>query len=170
MSMRDKLRENPRAALFAAFGQVRAGMLGVEGTGQHMQPMTHFPDADTGEIWFITSLNSDLVRAVGLGAQAQYCIMTPEQDFHACMSGPLEQIYAEDKLDEIWSPALSAWFKDGKEDKDICMLRLTLDEASIWASTNSSIIFAVEIARANLAPDHAPDIGEHRIIQFGRAA
>ena len=170
MSLRDTLKDDPQDAVYTILGDVRAGMLGVEGSGQHMQPMTHFPDPDSGEVWFVTSLDSDLVRAVGLGAQAQYCLITPDQDGHACLRGPISQVESREKLDEIWSPALSAWFEGGKDDPDICLLRLTLNEAAVWASTSSAVVFAFEIARANLEADHRPAVGEHRIVHFGKAA
>lgn len=170
MTMRDTLRETPQKAVYAALADLRAGMLGVEGSGQHMQPMTHFVDEAAGEIWFITSASSDLVRAVGLGGQAHYCIITPDQTTHACLMGPLEQVSSREKLDEIWSPAVAAWFKEGKDDPEICLLRLTLNTAAVWASTSSAVVFAVEMARSAMSESHLPDVGDHRIVTFDAAA
>lgn len=50
--MQDDLQTNPRGALDG----VRVGMLGLSGGGKGMQPVTHFPNADAGGIWFIASI------------------------------------------------------------------------------------------------------------------
>ena len=104
MDMLEKVRADARTALFDAMTEVRAGMLGVEGSGQHMQPMTHFLDEDTAELWFITASDTDLVRAVGQGARAHYCVISKDQTLHACLSGTIVQSQDTDKLDALWSP------------------------------------------------------------------
>ena len=44
-----------RAQFWSRMAQSRVSMLWVEGSGQHPQPMTHYADAEAGDIWFITS-------------------------------------------------------------------------------------------------------------------
>lgn len=170
MSYLDQTRDDPRAALFAAMDDVHAGMLGVEGSGQHMAPMTHFHDPQTAEVWFITAADTDLVRAVGLGGRGRYCVVGKDQTFFACLTGALEQVEDKAKLHQLWSPVTSAWFKDGADDPRVVLLRLTLQDAAIWASTGNTLVFGFEIARANLSEDHTPDVGEHVVVRFDEAA
>ena len=166
MSMRSKVREAPRDALFDALADTRTGMLAVEGSGQLLQPMTHHADRATGEIWFITSIETDLVRAVGLGGRAQYCLASKAQDLHASMSGTLEQVDDPEKLDSLWSPFASAWFAEGREDPKIILLRLTLLDAELWASSESAVVMGIEMVRAAISPSHSPDLADHSVIRF----
>ncbi len=166
MSLRQNLRDDPKATLFAAMGNTRTGMLGVEGSGQHLQPMTHYPDAEKGEIWFLSSRQTDLVRAIGQGARAHFVFTNEDHDLHACMAGAIVQLYDDAKIDEIWSPVAAAWFPEGRQDPDLIALRLTLQEASVWASTESSVRFGIEILRSNLSEEHQPDVGDHIIVEF----
>lgn len=170
MSLRTELRKEPRQTLFDVLDEVRAGMLGVVGTDQHMQPMTHFPDADGAELWFVTSVNTDLVRAIGQGARAHYCVIGKDQDFHACLSGTIVQSQDRAKLESLWSPAVGAWFQGGIDDPAVCLLRMTLQDAALWASSDSIVAYGVEMLRANLSADHAPDLGDHVVVTFGAAA
>ncbi|SPH23479.1 hypothetical protein DEA8626_02542 [Defluviimonas aquaemixtae] len=170
MGNRSELHENPRAKLFAHLGEVRAGMLGVEGSGQHMQPMTHFTDPDRAELWFLTGIETDLVRAVGQGARAHFCFVGKDQDFYACLSGLLEQVEDREKLTEIWSPLASAWFPKGIDDPEVCLLRMTLHEAALWTVTGSALVFGFNVLRANLSEDREPDLGDHVVIRFDVAA
>jgi hypothetical protein len=43
---------------------------------------------------------------------------------------------------------------------------MPIREAEVWSSTDSTLQFGIEIARANLDPDKEPDLGAHDIIQF----
>ena len=166
MSHLSETRKDPRAALFHAMDQVTAGMLGVAGSGQHMQPMTHYPDPDRAEIWFVTSRDTDLAQAVGAGATAHYCIIGKGQDFHACLKGRLEIVEDRAKLDDLWSRVTAAWFPQGRDDPRVCLLRLRLEDGEVWASTRSGVVFGLEILRANLSEEHVPDLGEKTAVDF----
>ncbi len=152
--------------LFEHMDDVKAGMLGVDGSGQHMQPMAHYIDRDTRSLWFITASDTDLVRAVGPGADAHHCVIGKNHDFYACLKGRLTVSADTEKLDEIWNAVAAAWFEDGRDDAKVTLLKMDLMEASVWSNTSSSMLFAFEIARANLSATHKPEIGEHKIIDL----
>lgn len=166
MNMTKKVKADGRAVLFDVLGDQRVGMLGVTGANQHMQPMTHFADANSAELWFITSKETDLVRAVGKGARGEYCLVTSDNDFFASLTGTIEPSDDRNKLRELWSVVASAWFEDGRDDPDVALLRMTLQEAAVWTSTDSGMVFGLEIARAALSSDHQPDVGEHLVLRF----
>jgi general stress protein 26 len=170
MSDTDRTREDPFGLLFDQLGDVTAGMLGVVDSGQHMQPMTHFPDREAGAIWFITARDTDLVRAVGQGATAHYCVVGKKHDFHACLSGPLTAEHNPEKLDELWNAVTAAWFEGGRDDSQVVLLKLALNEAALWSSSDSSVVFGLEILRGNLSAEHKPDLGEHVVVRFPEAA
>ncbi|AXQ93805.1 pyridoxamine 5'-phosphate oxidase family protein [Cereibacter azotoformans] len=155
---------DPKAAFWKEVGKLRAGMLGIEGSGQHMQPMSHHCDETGGRIWFLTKRSTDLFKAVGPTSKAHFCIISPDQDFHACASGPVADEMDRAKLDEMWNPVVGAWF-EGKDDPDLVMLSVRLQSAAIWASTGSAARFAYEIAKANVT-DHDPDVGVHNVATF----
>lgn len=174
MTTVEKLKDEPAEALFDELGDARVGMLGVEGSHQHMQPMTHHLDRAEGALYFITSLETDLVRAVGTGATAHYCLIGADQEFYACMKGPIEQIEDQAKLDEVWSVFAAAWFEKGRSDPNVCLLRVMLHEASVWATGDNPVSIGWELAKSLMGSEDQPDIGTHIIIDFttrmGRAA
>lgn len=162
MNVQTRDQGEARAELFARLADTRAGMLGVDGTGR-MRPMSHFADEDAGVVWFITSRTADLAAEVGQGATAHYCLVADH--FYAVISGTVSPSEDDTKLDDLWGPVAAAWFK-GREDPDILLLKMPMREAELWTSTESSLHFGLEIARANLDSDHAPDIGTHQKIRF----
>ncbi|WP_108484525.1 pyridoxamine 5'-phosphate oxidase family protein [Oceaniglobus ichthyenteri] len=168
--MSDLSQAEARDTLFEMMDDVRAGMLGVSESGQHMQPMTHFFDRDTATLWFITSKQTDLVRAVGMGATAHFTVTGEDHKAWTCMSGPISQSADRAKLDELWSVVSAAWFDEGREDPDVCLLQMPLREAALWTATGNPLMFGMEIAKANMTEDKKPDIGDHVIINFQTAA
>ena len=48
----------------------------------------------------------------------------------------------------------------------LTMLALHVDDADIWASTDSTLKFGWEIAKANLSDDKTPDIGVRQHLTF----
>ena len=158
---KDRLREQLQSA--------RVGMLGVEGSHDHMQPMTHFADEDGTALYFITASDTDLVRQIGQGATAHYCLISKNHDYHACIEGLIEQHQNAAKLDELWSPMVGAFFEEGRDDPKVTLLKMVLREASIWESDDSVFKLGFEVAKSAMTDDIA-DVGNHVIVNFSSAA
>lgn len=64
-------RKDPQHTLWEELDGVRAGMLGLVGSGDHMQPMTHFVDRAASKLYFITSDQTDLAKQAGVTSPAR---------------------------------------------------------------------------------------------------
>ncbi len=166
MSYHDSLKDDPRATLFKALDDVRAGMLGLTAAGDGMQPMTHFADEAAGVIWFISSTQTQLVQGIGQGDDASYCLIGKDHDLHACIMGKIYHVHDREKLVKLWSPMAGAWFKDGPDDPTIALLRFQPEKAEIWASDVGVLRMGYEMLRSNLSAEHQPDVGSHAIVRF----
>lgn len=160
-----KTKSDPLQQLWDVLGDVHAGMLGVEGSGQHMQPMAPFIEKETNSIWFFTRTDSDLIDAARTGNQAHFCVISKDHDYHACLAGAIDEVKSREHIDKYWSAPVAAWFEGGKDDPSLTMLQLKLDNVAIWASTNSTLKFGWEIAKANLTGKE-PDLGYHTQISL----
>jgi general stress protein 26 len=165
MSDLTKARENPKEQLFDEIDRIHAGMLGLEGSSMHMQPMAPQLDRQTGTIWFFTKTDTEIAEAIGPGARAHFCVVGKDHDYHACISGRILLRRDPVKIDEYWNSVIEAWF-DGKDDPKLTLLALEMEDAEIWASTGSTLKFGWEIAKANLNPDEEPDVGVKTHVDF----
>ena len=161
----DQTRNDPAAQFWEQLKAVHAGMLGVSGSGQHMQPMAPQVEQETATIWFFTRRDTDLCRAVGHGSTAHFCVISDDHDYHACMCGALSEERSAEKVEKFWSPVVDSWFEGGKDDPDMTLLKLKLEDAAIWASTDSSVRFGWEIAKSKIAGGQ-PDVGSRAHITF----
>lgn len=160
-----RAKEDAKTQLLDEIDETHAGMLGVEGSGLHMQPMAPQLDRDAGIIWFFTKKSAELTKAIGPGSRAHFCVIGKDHDYHACVSGPISEEMNTTKRDEFWNSVVEAWFEGGKDDADLTMLALKLSDAKIWASTDSKLKFGWEIAKANVSHEQ-PEVGVTKELTF----
>lgn len=164
MSKTQEAKEHPEEQLWRELKHVRAGMLGVEGSTDHLQPMTHFIDQENARLWFFVSRSADIVKETGTGAHAHFCMISKGQDYHACIMGNLSENTDRAKIDEYWNDVVAAWY-NGKDDPEVTLLRFDLVDAAIWASTRNPIKFAWEVQQAKDSAKE-PDVGTRTKVEF----
>lgn len=113
-------------------------LLGVESTGE-AQPMTaQFDgDQDEGPIWFFTSKDTDLVQHIGAGSPGVAYFVSKGHNLFAGLTGALSLSTERAVIDRLWSPFVAAWFKGGKEDPNLQLIRFDPEHAHIWLNENS---------------------------------
>ncbi len=89
-----------KTTLWQRLDNQRAGMLGIDAAGMHMQPMTPYADRDRNSLWFISAADSDLTEAAE-GRQAHFAFQTPDERFYACVSGNIGKSDDGEKLKEL---------------------------------------------------------------------
>lgn len=118
-------------------------MLGLVGETMHSQPMTAQFDepaaagAQAHPIWFFTAKSTDLARAMGDQHRAMAQFAAKGHDLFACLEGRLTRSTDPAMIDRLWSPYVDAWFKGGKSDPDLLLLRFEPSSAQIWLNENS---------------------------------
>ena len=153
-----KTTDNPREQLFDELARVRAGMLGVNGGAWGLAPMSPQIERENWKIFFYTKRSSHLVASVGLGGQAQFCLVGKDHDYYAFLTGPIVQNSESATIARHWSAMAAAWFPGGRDDPEVSLLEFTPNEAHIWASTDSTAVFAWEMTKA-LVSGSEPDVG-----------
>ena len=137
------------------------GMLGA--AGQHFQPMTAFVERETGQIWFFTKKDADLVVAVAGGAPATFVFQSAH--LWACIDGTLRAEHDRDRIERYWNVHVAAWYPEGKDDPSLTLICLDASEAAVWVAEGGPVKYAFEVAKAN-ATKTTPDIGERRDLNF----
>lgn len=164
-------QSDARTRMWDEIEAVRIGMLGIDGDGQHLQPMSAYVDRERDALYFITASDTDLARSVREGGTARFTTGGKDGDFWVCATGRLVVSGDEAKLDEIWSVFAAAWFEGGRDDEKVTLLRMDLDEAAIWTADASKIGFMWEIAKANMGDkSETPEVGDHVVVAFPHAA
>src|SRR5688500_1743178 len=105
----------------------RTVMLGLAGVEEgHSQPMTaqilHDED-ERGPIWFFTSKDNDLVKALSRSHRALLHFSSKGHDLFASIHGELTLDDDRRVVDQLWNSFIAAWYKGGKDDPNLQLMR-----------------------------------------------
>ncbi|MDF1606920.1 pyridoxamine 5'-phosphate oxidase family protein [Hoeflea sp. YIM 152468] len=166
-----KTRNEPIEQLFDILDDTHAVMIGLDRTGDGMQPMAPQVDEEKRGIWFFAKRDSDMGGTVVRhpASRANISLVGPDHNYHAYITGTMSEEPETARIEEFWSPVVAAWFEGGKDDPNLILMRFDPAEADIWASSGSVIRFAWEIAMANMSGDE-PSLGETARVVFPGAA
>jgi general stress protein 26 len=119
----------------------RTVMLGLAGIEEgHSQPMTaqtlHDED-ERGPIWFFTSSDSDLVKALTETHRAVVHFSSKGHDLFASLHGELTLDNDRGVIDQLWNSFIAAWYEGGKDDPKLRLLRLDPERAQVWLNENN---------------------------------
>ncbi len=120
----------------------RTAMLGLAGVEEgHSQPMTaqilHEP-GERGPIWFFSSTETDLVRALGEGKRALMHFAAKGHEVFASVHGTLVPDNDRQVIDRLWNRFVAAWYEHGKDDPKLQLIRLDPEQGQVWLNENSA--------------------------------
>ena len=94
-------------------------------------PMSPQLDKDANSsIWFFTHDKSDFKD----GGPAVATFQSKGHDMFARFDGHLVRETSQERFDQFWNNFVEAWYKGGKDDPNLLMLRMDLGEAEIWST------------------------------------
>lgn len=119
-------------------------MLGLQGVDDDFtRPMT--AQVDGGTIYFFAARSEDLVKGLKQSDQAVATFASKGHKLFASIHGRLELSNDRETIEKLWSPVVAAWYKDGKNDPDLALIRLDAASADIWEAETGSILKAAAI-------------------------
>ena len=128
------------------------------------RPMTSQQLDDAGNVWFFTSDESDFVRHLSTHPQVNVSFADPEDSLYVSIAGHAELTRDRAKIDELWSPLVSAWFDGGKEDPHLALVKVHVDTAEYWDTHSSKMTQLYALAKSALTGKAPRDLGEHKKI------
>jgi general stress protein 26 len=147
--------------IWEAIEDIRLCMLTSQDGGMlRSRPMAATPDRDAHCIWFLTDVRDH--KDEEISAQPQVCAAFADirNNTWVSISGRAEVRRDRIKAKELWGPESQAWFPGGPDDPNLALLRLEPTKAEIWDATSSSIVYALETARAALTGSR-PSLGDN---------
>ncbi len=163
--MADAEREQELKGLFwkelASSPFVMLGLQGVEDS--RTRPMTAQIDADEnadkedgGTIYFFGAKSESLVQDMGQRHRAVATYVAKGHDLFAHIHGTLQPVNDRAVIDRLWNPFVASWYKDGKDDPDLQLIRFDADRADIWKSEAGATLVAAALRMLGRDPgkDH----------------
>jgi general stress protein 26 len=123
--------------------------------GASCRPMSTQKVCEEGNIWFFSNSESDKNKEIKQDENVQLFYSHPGKDSYLIVNGVAELIYDRDKIEELWSPVLKAWFPGGKEDPNISIVKVIPSTAYYWDTNGNKMVnFFKMLASATTGKNH----------------
>jgi general stress protein 26 len=124
------------------------------------RPMSTQKVDDKGNIWFFTSGESGKIAEIFEHRAINLAYSKPSDNTYLSVSGVAALVTEEDKIKELYTPTLKAWFPEGIDDPSLVLIKVVPYEAEYWDDTSSKLVNLFKIAKA-IAKGEIYDGGSH---------
>lgn len=132
--------EELKTKLWKGIESDRTMMLGIDGVEDgHARPMTAQIEGEHGPLWFFTSKDNGLVRLLEQNRRSIATFSGKGHDLFATLHGSLSLDHDRANVDRLWNRFVAAWYKGGKDDPKLALLRLDPESAEIWENASSMV-------------------------------
>ena len=122
--------------------------------GRHVSRPMALQEAEfDGDLWFFAYEDSDKVSQLRSNPQVNVSFSNSKQSEWTSISGNAEVIHDRDKAEQLWSPALKAWFEEGLETPGLALIKVHAETAEYWEGPSSKVVRLIGVARAAAAGD-----------------
>ncbi|MBG6237655.1 general stress protein 26 [Mycetocola sp. CAN_C7] len=136
----------------------------VTATGHlHSRPLAVQETDFDGDLWFFTQDPSSKVDDIRGHDQVNAAFESGKG--YLSIAGRATVVHDREKVDELWTPMVEAWFPDGKDDPTVALIRVDAESAEYWASTEPGVVTAFKIAKAVVTRSE-PDVGENKSVDL----
>ncbi|MEO6695806.1 MAG: pyridoxamine 5'-phosphate oxidase family protein [Ignavibacteria bacterium] len=117
--------------------------------GSTCRPMSAQKVDDEANLWFFSEIDSDKNREIEKDRHVQLFFSHPGKNSYLVVNGEAEIITDRNKIEELWTPMVKAWFKEGKDDPNISLIKVNSKSAYYWdVEGNKMINFLKMVASA----------------------
>lgn len=121
----------------------------IEQDGElHTRPMgTHEMDED-GTLWFFTYDDTAKTKEVQHDRQVSLSYTDTGAATYVCAAGTAAVSHDKEKMKQLWSPVLKAWFPKELEEPNIALLKVKLHKAEYWDEPGGRMVSFFRMAKA----------------------
>ena len=110
------------------------------------RPMATQEVDDDGSIWFMSDKNSDKNRDIEKDDRVQLFYSHTGNYEYLSIYGSAEIVNDRSKIEELWTQMAKTWFKEGKDDPDISLIKVIPEDAYYWDTKNNKMVSLIKFA------------------------
>jgi len=131
------------------------------------RPMATQKKEFDGVLWFLTAQDSRKVDEIAADTHVGLMYADPNDQNYVTIKGRANVSRDKAKIHELWNPMYRAWFPGGEDDPQIRVLRVDVDEAEYWETSDSKIVRSLKYLAA-AATKGAVDVGTRGTVSVNR--
>lgn len=121
-----------------------------------MQTQEREPDCD---LWFVSSMATHKVDELKAHPRVGVIYHRDRDHAYASLAGTARIHQDRDLIRSKWKEDWRAWFPDGPDQADLCLIKVDVEQAEWWFPEGGQLRVMFEVARAYVSGDH-PELNE----------
>lgn len=109
------------------------------------RPMKAAEVDEKGDIWFFSGLDSEKNKQIKADKGVRLFFAHPGKSSYLVINGEAEIIISPIKTEDLWSPLVQTWFKEGKGDPNISFIRVRVKNAYYWDTDGNKMVNFVKM-------------------------
>lgn len=85
-----------------------------------------------GDLWFATGFDSEKVREIEANPQVNVAFASKDNGTYISISGRATATRDRSEIERRWKPYMAPYFKGGKDDPNLCLIRVEAESAEYW--------------------------------------
>lgn len=123
------------------------------------RPMAVQEKPFNGTLWFLTRQGSEKVEEVEKDRHVTLTFAEPKDSKYITLKGIASVSQDRSKIHDLWNPLYKAWFPKGKDDPEIAVLRVEVNEADYWEASGNRLVMLMKYVAASVTRGKVP-VGE----------
>ena len=120
-----------------------------------------------GTLWFFTDAESAKVHEVRRDGHVNVSYAAPDDNRYVSVSGTANVVRDRQRIKDLWTPAMKAWFPDGPDSPGIALLRVDVRMAEYWDAPSNAFVQLAGFVKA-VATGQRYEAGENEKINLQR--
>lgn len=167
MTQADKhaAEQEGREKVFEMIKDIKLAMMVTQDEEGHMfaRPMVAQQRDENDQLWFFTAANSPKVREIEVNSNILLSYAESDGSAFVSISGEASIVTDANKIEELWDESLKAWFPEGKEDPNLCLIEVNPMSGEYWDQPSSKVVQAFGYLKARMTGDRER-MGENRTV------
>ena len=109
------------------------------------RPMAVIEVDGMGNVWFFTNQQSAKVKDIEKDSNVHLAFASPAKDSYVDLRGRASIEADRKSIEEKWNPIVKAWFPEGKDDPNLCLIKVKTDEAHYWDTDSTKMVEMLKI-------------------------
>ena len=85
-----------------------------------------------GDLWFATECDSGKVDEIAAHPNVNVSYASKGKNTYVSVAGRASIVRDRARIEALWSPAMKLFFPGGKDDPNLCLIRVEVDSAEYW--------------------------------------
>ncbi len=112
------------------------------------RPLQALDFDEAGVLWFATGLDSEKATEIRARPHVGLSFADHHANSFVSISGPARLVQDREKIDALWSPAMSIFFPQGKDDPNLTLIRVEVERAEYWNGPGTLVGKLIYLAAA----------------------